>query len=239
MLTLKTNYYKPDLMIFKKIVKAIAWIILSFVLFVSVYLLAVFVLSMIPTSKEPQTSNDVAIYIFTNGDHTDVIVPVKNVVKDWSTEVKYENTISRDTTAKYVALGWGDKGFYLNTPTWAQLKFSVAFKAAFALSTSAVHTTFCNMPQTGADCKKIMISNDQYARLVTYVDNTFKRDTQGNVINIKTNANYDNYDAFYEAKGSYNLFHTCNTWANNALKACGQKACLWTPYDRGIFYHYR
>jgi len=35
------------------------------------------------------------------------------------------------------------------------------------------------------------------------------------------------------------LFHTCNTWANNALKACGQKASLWTPFDTGIFYHYQ
>lgn len=226
-------------MIFKKIAKAIAWIILSFVLFVSVYLLGVFVLSIIPVAKEPGVSNDVAIYILTNGDHTDVIVPVKNAVKDWSNEIKYENTISRDTTAKYVALGWGDKGFYLNTPTWAQLKFSVAFKAAFALSTSAIHATFCNIPQTGVGCKQIMISNSQYARLVAYVDNSFKRDTQGRVINIKTSANYDSHDAFYEAKGSYNLFYTCNTWANNALKACGQKACLWTPYDRGIFYQYR
>jgi len=226
-------------MIFKKIVKALIWIILSLVLFVSVYLLTVFVLSIIPVAKEANSSNDVIIYILTNGDHTDVIVPVKNEIKNWSTEVKYENTISQDTTAKYVALGWGDKGFYLNTPTWAQLKFSVAFKAAFALSTSAIHATFCNMPQTGADCKKIMISNSQYSRLVAYVDNSFKRDAQGNVINIKTNVNYDNQDAFYEAKGSYNLFYTCNTWANNALKACGQKACLWTPYDRGIFYHYK
>ncbi|WP_183572864.1 TIGR02117 family protein [Mucilaginibacter sp. X5P1] len=226
-------------MTFKKIAKALAWIILSFVLFISVYLFAVFVLSMIPVTKEPGTSNDVAIYILTNGDHTDVVVPVKNAVKDWSTEVKYQNTISRDTTAKYVALGWGDKGFYLNTPTWAQLKFSVAFKAAFALSTSAIHATFCNTPQPGTNCKKIMISNNQYALLVAYVDSSFKRDAKGNIINIKTNANYDSHDAFYEAKGSYNLFYTCNTWANNALKACGQRACLWTPYDRGIFYQYQ
>jgi uncharacterized protein (TIGR02117 family) len=226
-------------MTFKKIAKAIAWIVLSFVAFVSFYILSVLVISMITVPKEHGTFNDVAIYILTNGDHTDIIVPVKNTLKDWSTEVGYQNTISRDTTAKYIALGWGDKGFYLNTPTWAQLKFSVAFKAAFALSSSAIHSTFCSMPKEGADCKKIMISNNQYSRLVVYIDNTFKRDAQGKVINIKTNANYDNQDAFYEAKGKYNLFYTCNTWANNALKACGQKACLWTTYDGGIFYQYK
>jgi uncharacterized protein (TIGR02117 family) len=84
-----------------------------------------------------------------------------------------------------------------------------------------------------------MISNEQYAKLVAYIDNTFIRDADSKVMNIKTKANYNNEDAFYEAKGSYNLFYTCNTWANNALKSCGQKAALWTPSDMGIFYHYR
>ncbi|PVD53231.1 hypothetical protein DC498_04965 [Terrimonas sp.] len=30
----------------------------------------------------------------------------------------------------------------------------------------------------------------------------------------------------------------CNIWANNALKACGQRASLWTALDGGIFYQY-
>jgi hypothetical protein len=34
------------------------------------------------------------------------------------------------------------------------------------------------------------------------------------------------------------MFHTCNTWANNGLKSCGQKAALWTPFDSGIFGQY-
>ena len=50
---------------------------------------------------------------------------------------------------------------------------------------------------------------------------------------------YGKNDAFYEATGRYSLFHTCNTWTNNALKIAGQKACVWTPFDTGIFYHYQ
>ncbi|HTE00230.1 MAG TPA: TIGR02117 family protein [Mucilaginibacter sp.] len=226
-------------MTFKKILRAIAWVILSLVTFISSWLLAALLLPLFTVNAKPTIGNDVAIYIETNGDHTDIVVPVKNQMKDWHTEISYQNTISRDTTCNYVAIGWGDKGFYLNTPTWSQLKFSVAFKAAFGLSTSAIHATFCHNLSESADCKKIMISNAQYDKLVTYIDSTFKRDIQGNVVNIKTNANYDKEDAFYDAKGKYNLFYTCNTWANGALKACGQKACLWTVSDMGIFYHYR
>lgn len=226
-------------MIIKKILRAIAWVILSIVLFVSTWILAALAIPLIAINSHPIAGNDVAIYIQTNGDHTDVVVPVTTKVKDWRGEISYQNTISKDTTGKYVAIGWGDKGFYLNTPTWSQLKFSVAFRAAFALSSAAIHATFCDTPRVDNDCKRIMISNNEYTRLAAYIGNTFKREPGGQVIYIKTNANYDKEDAFYEAKGSYNLFYTCNTWANNALKSCGQKACLWTPTDMGIFYHYR
>jgi uncharacterized protein (TIGR02117 family) len=223
----------------RKILRAIAWVILVFVTFVSSWLLAALALPLITINSKPAPGNDVAIYIQTNGDHTDIIVPVKNAIKDWTSEISYQNTISKDTTCNYVAVGWGDKGFYLNTPTWSQLKFSTAFKAAFWLSTSAIHATFCKNPKESADCKKLIMSYAQYIALVKYIDDTFKRDASNQTINIKTNAQYDKEDAFYEAKGRYNLFYTCNTWANNGLKACGQKACLWTAFDVGIFYHYR
>jgi hypothetical protein len=44
---------------------------------------------------------------------------------------------------------------------------------------------------------------------------------------------------FYNAKGRYSLFYTCNTWANQALKSANQKAALWTIFDFGIFQHYK
>jgi uncharacterized protein (TIGR02117 family) len=223
----------------KKIANVILKLILGFIAFILLYLFLAFIFSVWSVKKESGNSNDVAIYILTNGDHTDIVVPVKNDITDWSKKISYQNTIAKDTTNQYLAIGWGDKGFYLNTPTWADLKFSTAFKAAFALSTSAIHATYYqNMPESN-DCKKIMISNDQYKRLIAFVDSSFNRDASGNIINIKTNANYDKNDAFYEARRKYNMFYTCNTWANNALKSCGQTACIWTPFDRGIFYHYR
>jgi uncharacterized protein (TIGR02117 family) len=225
--------------IIKKTAKALLKLVLGFVAFVVFYLLLAVILSVWSVKKEPGTANDIAIYILTNGDHTDVVVPVKTPVIDWSKELSYQNTIAKDTTSRYLAIGWGDKGFYLNTPTWADLKFSTAFKAAFALSTSAIHATYYqDMPESN-NCKKIMISNDQYRRMVAFIDSSFRRDASGSVINIKTNANYGTTDAFYDAKRKYNLFYTCNTWANNVLKAGGQTACVWTPFDRGIFYHYR
>ncbi|HPZ26128.1 MAG TPA: DUF2459 domain-containing protein [Kaistella sp.] len=44
------------------------------------------------------------------------MVPVKTPEIDWSQQIPFENTLSKRTDFKYLAIGWGDKGFYLDTP---------------------------------------------------------------------------------------------------------------------------
>ena len=224
--------------IIKKTLKIIGIALLSFLLFVVLFLSTAFICSRITISKDAGTKDEVAIYIKTNGVHTDIVMPVRSPQIDWSREIKYAYTALNDTTWRYIALGWGDKGFYLQTPDWSDLKFSVAFNATFGLSTTAMHATFYKGLPENDRCHKMLISKEQYARLIDYVTNSFQHDANGHFINIKTKANYSQSDAFYEANGSYSLFHTCNTWANNALKKCGQKCCLWTIFDTGIFLKY-
>lgn len=223
----------------KKTIRFAKKTLLFLVIFIATYLLAAFTLSNMATKKEIVRSADIEIYIVTNGVHTDVVMPVKSPTINWSSVVLFEHTKNADTSLPYVAMGWGDKGFYLETPTWADLKFSTAFKASFALNTTAMHTTFCGWPKESANCKKIILSNQQYQRLTKFISSSFIIDEKGAYKKIITNANYNSNDAFYEANGRYSLFYTCNTWANNALKSCGQKACWWTPFDSGIFSLYQ
>jgi uncharacterized protein (TIGR02117 family) len=223
-----------------KLLKYIGRFIAGFIIFVLLYLLAAYCLSRIATSKESGTSNDVTIYIKTNGVHTDIVMPVKSAEIDWSQEFKFSDTHIKDSNNNhYIAMGWGDKGFYLETPEWSDLKFGVAFKAAFALGRTAIHATFYDTLKQNEACKKIEISHAQYIRLIKYINESLQHDPSGHIMNIVTNANYGDNDAFYEAKGSYSMLHTCNTWANTGLKRCGQRACLWTPFDTGIFLKYK
>jgi uncharacterized protein (TIGR02117 family) len=219
--------------------KALKWTgkaALALVGFIIVYALAAVAISRITIEKEPTAASDVAIYIKTNGVHTDIVLPVRTPTIDWSQEIKYTHTQHADSTYPYLALGWGDKGFYLQTPQWSDLKFSVAFNAAFGLSTSAIHATFYSRLAENESCRKIYISSSQYARLAGFILSTFTKGEGGHLQPI--NAHYGAADAFYEAEGHYNLFYTCNTWANSALKHCGQRCCLWTVLDKSIFAKY-
>lgn len=203
---------------------------------------AAWLLSRIAVNADARAKgpDELSVYIRSNGVHTDIVVPVKNELMDWSRLVRFDYTDSKDSSMQYASFGWGDKGFYLETPQWSDLKFSVAFKAMFHLGSSAMHVTFYREIKTGELCREIRISKAEYAMLVQYLKRSFRYDSSGNIRQIITrNDGYGADDAFFEAEGVYDLFHTCNTWANNALKACNQRACFWTPMDKGIFYQYR
>jgi uncharacterized protein (TIGR02117 family) len=210
---------------------------IGIIAFVALYILAALGLSHITVNDTPAPSDDLEVFINSNGVHTDIVVPIKNEVKDWSRDILYTHTKSKDSVMKYVAFGWGDKGFYLDTPQWSDLKASTAAKAAFYMGTTAMHTRFYKDMKLDDECVQITISKKDYEDLVKYINDSFQLD-EGKKIRWIANRSYGQYDAFYEANGKYSLFYTCNTWANNALKAAHQKAALWTPYDKGIFCHY-
>lgn len=208
--------------------------------FLVIYLLLATGAAYIPVNKNQSEYKDqnLSIYILTNGVHTDIVVPYFNEAYDWRTYLDPALTPGKQTSAQWVSFGWGDKGFYLQTPEWKDLKASVAFNAAFGLSESAMHVTYYDKILEGDDCIEIKLNKEQYQQLCKYILNRF--DMENNkLLLVETDQNYGLNDVFYEAKGKYNLFYTCNTWANNALKSANLKASLFTLWDKGIFYHYR
>lgn len=228
----------------KILVKRIRRILLRTLLFVAGFFLFYIILAVtLPyiavNSNAPTSGKDgFEIYILSNGVHTDLVLPIRNDEKDWMQLLSFDHTKSRDTDMHYVAFGWGDKGFYLHTPTWADLKASTALKAMFYMSSSAMHVTFHRKMEQGEHCKKVWLSKEKYRLLVAFIDHSFQKNNKGEYAYIPKYA-YGRHDGFYVAKRTYNLFYTCNTWANEGLKSAKLKACLWTPTDKGILFHYQ
>jgi len=222
----------------KQILRILGYTLASFIGIVLLYIIASYFLSRISVGNGSE-GNDVVLYILSNGVHTDIVVPMKNDQCNWQEFISINDIPNPQYDAHYIAFGWGDKGFYLETPTWAELKFSVAFKAITGLGGSAMHTTYYDELQENEQCIKVQVSNHQYGKLVTYIKESFITDRNGKAIKVPNSEGYGLYDCFYEAKGSYSLFKTCNSWANSALKECGLQAALWTPFDKGILYHYK
>ena len=141
---------------------------------VFLYVILGLLIPYIPVRAEKtDDAKTIELYILTNGVHTDLVVPVKSKYIDWSSKLPFENTKGQKTDFDYISFGWGDKGFYLDTPTWAELKFSTAFKAAFWLSDSAMHCTYYKQMKVGDDCKKMMLTEKQYQHLIHFIDSKF------------------------------------------------------------------
>lgn len=142
-------------------------IVLSVIVLVVLYVMGCVVLPLFSVSaEEVSTEKSIDIYILTNGVHTDIVLPTKTNFIDWSEWLPSQNIKSQQKNFSYIAIGWGDKGFYLNTPEWKDLKFSTAFKAAFGLSTSAMHCTYYAHMQEGEDCVRISVTENQYLSLI-------------------------------------------------------------------------
>lgn len=204
-----------------------------------IYMILVIIGGIIPVNANSNTEGpDIKIYLISNGMHTDIVLPAQTYLFDWTNLVKFEHTLSKQENFKYISFGWGDLGFYANTPEWKDLTFKTGFKALFLRTPSAVHATFLNTVVEDEDTKTLYINREQYTKLVDYIKNTFEFDeANGEVYPVK-GLHYSYNDVFYRARGSLHLFNTCNTWVNNALKEAGLRASLWTPFVEGIFLHY-
>ena len=184
-------------------------------------------------SNVSDSKDVVSIYLSTNGVHTDFIVPIVSKHADW------QNLLGLNSVkGEWVAIGWGDRGFYLNTPEWKDLKFKTAFEAVSGLGSTALHITQMERVNENEDCVLVQMNSSDYQLLIAYINNYFVLDDKEKGILIKSSG-YGLNDYFYEAKGSYSAFYTCNTWVNQGLKSANQKAAFWTLTDTGILRHYR
>jgi len=214
----------------KTVKKIFKWFMYILLIPVS-YLLVSLVLSWITVDQINSASDlNQTIYLSTNGVHLDIVLP-KNAIED-----ELLSGLKHNVYDQYLAFGWGDENFYLNTPTWGDLTFANAFNAVFLKSTSLMHVT--RYSNKSVNWVEVKLSQEEFQKLNHYIFNTFKTDQNGQKIWL-SHQGYTPEDDFYKAKGSYSFFKTCNSWVNTGFKQSGLKSCVWTPFDFGLLDKYR
>ena len=201
------------------------------------YLLAALLLGSLPANRHwHEARQGVTIFVRTNGVHTWIMVPKITPQMDWRPLVPGEHLADpRWGRGDYVALGYGHRKFYLETPTWDDLTAANALRAAFGAGPSLMHADHDFHPRAGPDQRPIVLSPDEYRRLVDFARASFRYDAEGRTIPV-LGRGYGGSDMFYEAVGPYNAVYTCNSWTGQALRAAGVKTGLWTPLSQSIMW---
>lgn len=220
----------------KRLRRFLRWVlraILAFLAVVALYLLVTVILTLIPVNQAfQQDPNGIEIYVIGDDIHTDFCVPRQNAFFDWDTVIPKFSAAGRE--GEFLSFGWGDRGFYLEVKTWADLSVGRALESVFLPTATAMHVD--RYPYFTEDTRSLKLSPDQYRQLVEHIRASFQLDEHGKVIQID-HPGYYGSDRFFEAKGSYHLFHTCNCWTNAGLKEAGVKTALWAPFPACVRYH--
>ncbi len=213
---------------FAKLIKYLKTSLMVLSTLLTGYLLAAFTLSVIASSPEDlDCLPENKIFIASNGVHLDLIIPREDLTQ------KLLNALDLPPWVSHISFGWGDKEFYINTPTWNDIEFYTTFQALFLDSESALHITWINTEYP--DWTVVPMCDIQLQLLIEYVDRTFKRNQDNNILEIGASG-YSEYDKFYQANGNFSFVQTCNHWVNKGLKAAKVKTSIWSPFDRGVLY---
>ncbi|HTN50478.1 MAG TPA: TIGR02117 family protein [Burkholderiaceae bacterium] len=201
----------------------------------AIYLLCALVLGVLPRNADfREDPQGVAIYVRTNGVHADLVVPTRHGAIDWSLDFPAARMRSRAAPSDWIAFGWGDRGFMLQTPTWADLKSGTAFVALTGSGSGAMHVEYVETP-AAYRVVRVSASEAQYAQLAAYIRAAFERDAAGRARRIDAPGYFDS-DAFYEALPRYSAWHTCNEWTRRGLTLAGVRTPVWSPFDTAIFF---
>jgi uncharacterized protein (TIGR02117 family) len=225
----------------KYITKGVVFLLYSLeilILLLSTYLTIALIGAFFPINTDYNSENgEIEIFVSSNGVHTDLCLPVKTAFINWTEFIDPKTFRGINQSPKFISIGWGDKGFFLDTPEWSDLKLSTALNAAFLPSSTAMHVTYSSRkPIEGQSVKRCVITKEKYTELIEFIKQSFviNPDSTPQLI---PNAGYKSMDNFYEAKGSYYLFRTCNTWTNDALAIAGVRTAALALSENGILRH--
>jgi uncharacterized protein (TIGR02117 family) len=193
----------------------------------------------------PLTSQELAghktgeILVITNPIHTDIAIPA-------TPEALKKFGFLRDSglpldapEVRWIVFGWGGRAFYLETPSWSELKLVPVLKA-LTIDRSVMHVELAgeidrSLPQVKSIAVSIQaIGGDipVIERIYSQIADSFEGETPIAILN----AGYGPNDRFYESKGSFNVLIGCNVWAARILRAAGLKTGIWNPLPQSLVY---
>lgn len=181
------------------------------------------------------------LYISSDGFHTNFFVPVETPVFNWRTRLNLDELAKQPGQSyQYLQFGWGDRIFYIETPSWDQVEPTNALRALFYWHNRSAlfvkgHPNLPDIPNEQMKCLKL--NKTDYLALMQFIEGSFETGDRGQKQRIASGQ--DQQSSFYAANGYYSILNTCNSWTANGLRAANVNTPLWGGLAQPVMFHLR
>ena len=167
------------------------------------------------------------ILLLANPIHTDIALPVDDEVRAAFADLVPGGLPLDMPGVDYLIIGWGGRSFYIETPTWGDIRPLPVFRA-LTVDRSVLHASVAGpLDLQHPSVRRIAITEERRRRMITEIRGSFVRE-DGMPIAVP-GAAYGLDDAFFEARGAFNALVGCNTWTAAMLRSAGIRTGWWTP----------
>lgn len=182
-----------------------------------------------PITQNNDQANKSYVSLTRNLAHANIMLDLSRTSIDW--QALLPDLIPAKQQG-YLLVGWGDQEIYKNTPTWAELKPSIAFNALFINTPAVLHFTYLpNSDSLRGETVTLHMNITTSQAIEQHIFQTFQH-SPPQMAALGYGAN----DRFYYALGKYNVFNTCNTWIGNVLRQSGMSISRWTPFSYNVIH---
>lgn len=205
------------------------WTLAALALPVAAFALAGWIGSAIPRNAEwTEPERGVTILIGTNGVHTEIAMPLITPEHDWRATFPASDITALERPYTHVAVSWGERRFFLETPTWAELNPLTAITALTG-GEAVLHVAHYVRPAPAHDYRELTLRPAEYRKLAATIAAQIAP-----AQSRETLKGYGAHDVFYTARGTYHLGNTCNQWTSDMLASAGVRTGRWTPFPGGV-----
>ena len=207
--------------------KLLRWLISGFALVALLFVSGTVVPRPLASHAEASVGGESQILLLANPIHTDIALPVDDEVRAAFADLVLSGLPVDMPGVAYLIVGWGGRSFYIETPTWGDIRPLPVLKA-LTIDRSVLHVSVAGpIDPAHHTVRPLVVTPEERKRMIAAIRESFVRD-DGVPVAIP-GAAYGADDVFYEAKGAFNAFIGCNTWTAAVLREGGVRTGWWTP----------
>lgn len=153
------------------------------------------------------------VFVVREGLHTGIVVPAGTI------QSRLPQLGSRFADSPFLEFGWGDKKYYEAEEVTSGLTLRAVFLPTDSVMRVVAIPERPDIHFADMEMEVLCLDQQQYSLLIGFIEHSFYRDGEGNIVDSKDG--FEGDSQFFRAEGTYFMFNTCNNWTAKGLRSAG------------------